>query len=57
VPKCHSYTDAELFDVSAAVESLPMMPFVMQWNSAHPGIPKSTDVHSANEGESGRAAS
>lgn len=52
-----AYTDTGLFDLSAAVETLPLMQFMMQWNGAHPSPKVSTDVHSEDEGESRKPAS
>src|SRR5262249_21778622 len=52
-----AYTDTALFDLSDAVEQLPLMQFMMQWSDAHPGTTESTDVHLDDRGEPGRAAS
>ena len=52
-----AYTDTGLFDLSAAVETLPLMQLMMQWPGAHLGSTKSTDVHSEGQGDSERAAS
>jgi hypothetical protein len=52
-----AYTDTGLFELSAAVEALPLMQFMMQWPSAHPGPTKSTDVHSTGEESGDRVAS
>jgi integrase len=51
------YTDTGLFDLSAAVETLPLMQFMMQWSGVHQGPTKSTDVHSEEDRDGGRAAS
>jgi integrase len=52
------YTDPKIFDLSAAVEALPLgMQLSMQCASAHPGTIESTDVHSADDRSEGRAAS
>jgi integrase len=52
-----AYTDTALFDLSDAVEQLPLMQFMMECTGAHPGTTMSTDVHSNEEGECERVAS